>query len=123
MKNKATQFQTGNDLSAEFVCVNRTLKGDTFDVYTMIEDPTITIKHSTKRGAPILIKEDKYDGNTYMAGDAYDVFNVWVQLEVADSTTGRPGCSKCIAEDVRSFDDALTVAMDLIQDLQFEEIA
>lgn len=116
---KATLFQTGNDLSEGLVSVQRRLKGDTFDVYEFIEDDSVTIKHSAKRGAPILIKEDKYNGNTYVAGDAYDVFNVWVRVRNA-VPGGQSGLNVCIAEDVLSFDDALAIAQEHIQDVQFE---
>lgn len=122
MNNKATLFQTGNDLSEGFVSINRTLKANSFDVYTMVEDCDVTIKHSAKRGTPILVKEDKYNGNTYVAGDAYDVFDVWVQLQEADSTSGRPGCSKCIAENVLTFDDAIERAQMYIKEVQFDEM-
>jgi len=123
MKNKATLFQTGNDLSEGFVSVNRTLKANSFDVYTMIEDSDVTIQHSTKRGPSILVKEDKYNGNTYVAGDAYDVFNVWINIQDPDSTIGRPGMKKCIAEDLRSFDDAFERAQMYIKEVQFDEFA
>lgn len=122
MNNKTTLFQTGNDLSEGLVSVSRRLKGDTFDVYELIEDCDVTIKHSAKRGAPVLIKEDKYNGNTYAAGIAYDVFNVWVQVEHADSSKGRPGLSKCIAEDVLTFDDAIERAQMYIKEVQFDEM-
>lgn len=123
MKNKATLFQTGNDLSEGFVSVNRTLKANSFDVYSFVEDSDVTIQHSTKRGPSILVKEDKYNGNTYVAGDAYDVFNVWINVQDADSTIGRPGLKKCIAEDLRSFDDAFERAQMYIKEVQFDEFA
>ena len=107
-----TLFQTGNDLSDSFmkVCYRR-LKGNSFDVYEMIANPNVSIKHHSRRGSSELIKEDPINGNTYAAGIAYDSFDVWVNLQDADSTTGRPGCSKCVAEDIRSFEEALIVAM------------
>jgi len=120
MKNDKTLFQTGNDLSEEMVAVFRSLKADTFDVYSFVEDSDVTVVHSAKRGAPILVKEDKYNGNTYVAGDAYDVFNVWVNIQDADSTIGRPGMKKCIAENVLNFVDALDIAFDYIKEVQFE---
>lgn len=122
MKNKATLFQTGNDLSEGFVSVNRTLKADTFDVYSFVEDSDVTIQHSTKRGPSILVKEDKYNGNTYIAGIAYDVFNVWVNVQTADSSIGRPGLKKCIAEDLSTFDDAFDRAQMYIKEVQFDEM-
>lgn len=122
MKNNTTLFQTGNDLSEGFVSVNRTLKANNFDVYTMIEDCDVTIQHSTKRGPSELIESDPVRGNMYRAGIAFDVFSVWVQIQSADSSTGRPGCAKCIAEDLRSFDDAFDRAQMYIKDVQFDEM-
>ena len=110
-----TLFQTGNDLSDDFksVCY-RSLKDCSFDVYQLLQDSNVTIKHRARRGKPELIEEDPIKGNTYLAGIAYDSFDVWVQVQSADSTIGRPGCSKCVAEDVRTFVDAIAIAQEYV---------
>lgn len=123
MKNNnasSTLFQTGNDLSEDLISVYRSLKSDTFDVYQMTEDTDVTIVHSCKRGPSELIESDPVKGDTYRAGVAYDVFNVWIQIQTA--IPGKtPGLKKCIAEDVRSFDDAWQIASEYVQDMQFDE--
>jgi hypothetical protein len=108
-------FETGNDLSDDFmkVCYRR-MKSDSFDVYEMIGNSKVSIKHRARRGPSELIKEDPINGNTYVAGIAYDSFDVWVNVQDADSSIGRPGCSKCVAEDVRTFDDAISIAQEYI---------
>jgi hypothetical protein len=111
----ATLFQTGNDLSNNFmkVCYRR-MKANSFDVYEMIGNSNVSIKHHARRGPSELIKEDPIKGNTYVAGVAYDSFDVWVEVQKADSAIGRTGCSKCVAEDVRSFEDAISIAQEYI---------
>jgi hypothetical protein len=108
-------FETGNDLSDDFmkVCYRR-MKSDSFDVYEMIGNFKVSINHRARRGPSELIKEDPINGNTYVAGIAYDSFDVWVNVQDADSSIGRPGCSKCVAEDVRTFDDAISIAQKYI---------
>ena len=110
-----TLFQTGNDLSDDFkkICYRR-LKSNSFDVYQMIENSNVSIKHSTKRGPSELIEEDSIKGNTYIAGIAYDSFNVWVNIQDADPSIGRPGCSKCVAENVCNFADAIVIAQECV---------
>jgi hypothetical protein len=73
------------------------------DIYTL-GFSTITIKHSTKRGAPELI-----ESNLYIAGEAYDVFDVWVLVRHAIPGE-RSGLCRCIAEDCLTFDEAITAA-------------
>ena len=117
-----TLFQTGNDLSDDFMSIcYRALKGNTFDVYRMIDDSDVSINHRAKRGPSEFVGYSESGNAQYIAGIAYDSFDVWVNVQDADSTTGRPGCSKCIAEDVRSFDEAIGIAQDYIQDVKFEE--
>jgi hypothetical protein len=95
------------------VCYRR-MKSDSFDVYEMIGNFKVSINHRARRGPSELIKEDPINGNTYVAGIAYDSFDVWVNVQDADSSIGRPGCSKCVAEDVRTFDDAISIAQKYI---------
>ena len=108
-------FETGNDLSDDFmkVCYRR-MKSDSFDVYEMIGNSKVSIKHRARRGPSELIEEDPINGNTYIAGIAYDSFDVWVDVQDPDSTTGRPGCSKCVGEDIRTFADAISIAQEYI---------
>ena len=108
-------FETGNDLSDDFmkVCYRR-MKSDSFDVYEMIGNPKVSIKHRARRGPSELIKEDPIEGNTYVAGIAYDSFDVWVDFQDPDSSTGRPGCSKCVGEDIRTFAYAISIAQEYI---------
>jgi hypothetical protein len=108
-------FETGNDLSDDFmkVCYRR-MKSDSFDVYEMIGNSKVSINHRARRGPSELIKEDPINGNTNVAGIAYDSFDVWVNVQDADSSIGRPGCSKCVAEDVRTFADAISIAQEYI---------
>ena len=77
------------------------------DIYTL-GFSAVTIKHSTKRGAPELI-ESNPRGNMYIAGEAYDVFDVWVLVRHAIPGE-RSGLSRCIAEDCLTFDEAITAA-------------
>ena len=94
-----TLFQTGNDLSEDYkkVCV-RTLKTDTFDVYVLLANPQVKVKHSARREKP-----EHLGNGLYIAGEAYDSFDVWI-MEDANNEA-------CKAENVKSFEDALTVAM------------
>ena len=69
----------------------------------------ISIKHSTKRGAPELIESNPIRGNRYIAGEAYDVFDVWVLVRHAIPGE-RSGLSKCIAEGCLTFDEAMAAA-------------
>ena len=61
-----------------------------------------------------MIEEDSIKGNTYIAGIAYDSFNVWVNIQDADPSIGRPGCSKCVAENVCTFADAIVIAQECV---------
>lgn len=110
-----TLFETGNDLSDDFmkVCYRR-MKSDSFDVYQMIENSKVSIKHRARRGPSELIEENPINGNTYIAGIAYDSFDVWVDVQDPDSTIGRIGCSKCVGEDIRTFADAISIAQEYI---------
>lgn len=103
----ATLFLSGNDLSENYksVCVRR-MKTNTFDVYSLIHNPDIEIKVRGRRGPSELIKEDPVKGNTYVAGESYDSFDVWVKNKITD----RHSKHSCIAENLRSFDEAIQVA-------------
>ena len=105
----ATLFLSGTDLSEshnlQSVCVRR-MKTNTFDVYSLIHNPDIEIKVRGRRGPSELIKEDPVKGNTYVAGESYDSFDVWVRNKITDLRWE----SSCIAEDLRSFDEAVQVA-------------
>jgi hypothetical protein len=78
------------------------------DIYTL-GFSGVTINHSAKRGAPELIESDPIRGNRYVAGEAYDVFDVWVIVRTAIPGE-RSGLSKCIAKDCLTFDEAITAA-------------
>ena len=78
------------------------------DIYTL-GFSGISIKHTTKRGAPDLIESNPIRGNMYIAGEAYDVFDVWVIVRTAIPGE-RSGLSKCIAEDCLTFDEAIDAA-------------
>lgn len=80
-----------------------------FDIYTL-GFSGVTIKHSAKRGPSELIESDPIKGNLYIAGEAYDVFDVWVNLRTANPSTGQSGLSKCIAEDCLTFREAMEFA-------------
>ena len=70
----------------------------------------VTIQHSAKRGAPVLVSSDPERGNTYVAGEAFDVFAVWVRQQ--DAIPGsRPGITAQVAE-VATFDEAVRIAQD-----------
>ena len=73
-----------------------------FDTYA-VGLSGVTIQHSAKRGNP-----ERIDGNTYVAGEAFDVFAVWVRQQDA-IPGGRPGITSQIAE-VATFDEAVAVA-------------
>jgi phosphoribosylformylglycinamidine (FGAM) synthase-like amidotransferase family enzyme len=109
----ATLFQTGNDLSDDFMkfCYRR-MKANSFDVYEMIGNSNVSIKHHARRGPSEFVGYTENGSAQYIAGVAYDSFDVWVQVQHADSTIGRPGCSKCVAENVRSFEDAIAIAQE-----------
>ncbi|NCV79984.1 MAG: hypothetical protein EBW25_04280, partial [Actinobacteria bacterium] len=93
-----TLFETGNDLSDDFmkVCYRR-MKSNSFDVYEMIGNSKVSIQHRARRGPSEFVGYSESGNAQYIAGIAYDSFDVWVNVQDADSTTGRPGCSKCIA--------------------------
>ena len=80
-----------------------------FDTY-VLGFSGITIKHSAKRGAPVLVSSDPERGNTYVAGEAFDVFSVWVRQQDA-IPGGRPGITAQVAE-VATFDEAVRIAQD-----------
>ena len=107
-----TLFETGNDLSDDFmkVCYRR-MKSDSFDVYEMIGNSKVSIQHRARRGPSEFVGYTESGNAQYIAGIAHDSFDVWVKVEDADPTIGRPGCSKCVTEDIRSFEEALIVAM------------
>lgn len=110
-----TLFETGNDLSDDFmkVCYRR-MKTNSFDVYEMIGNSNVSIKHHARRGPSEFVGYTENGSAQYIAGVAYDSFDVWVNVQDADSTIGRPGCSKCVAEDVRTFVDAIVIAQEHI---------
>ena len=95
-----TLFEIGDDLSNEF-CV-RTMKTSRFDVYTLNENQNIKIKHCTRRGPSEQIGEC-----TYIAGIAYDSFNVWIHKGKQPDGSF---LESCVAEDVKSFDEAFSIA-------------
>jgi hypothetical protein len=111
----ATLFQTGNDLSDDFtkVCYRR-MKANSFDVYEMIGNSNVSIKHHARRGPSEFVGYTENGSAQYLAGIAHDSFDVWMKVQDADSSIGRPGCSKCVAEDVRSFADAIAIAQEYI---------
>lgn len=78
-----------------------------FDTYA-VGFSGVTIEHSAKRGAPELIASDPERGDTYLAGEAFDVFAVWVRQQDA-IPGGRPGITSRIAE-VATFDEAVRIA-------------
>lgn len=98
-----TLFQQGNDLSDDFmkVCYRR-MRANTFDVYQMIDNPDVEIKHRARYDKPVWNEESQ----CYFPGDAYDSFNVWVKR---NDNPSRPHYA-CVAEDLRSFEDAINVA-------------
>lgn len=110
-----TLFETGNDLSDDFmkVCYRR-MKSDSFDVYEMIENSKVSINHRTRRGPSEFVGYTENGSAQYIAGIAHDSFDVWVNVQDADSTIGRPGCSKCVGEDIRTFADAILIAQEYI---------
>lgn len=76
----------------------------------------VTIIHTTKRENPELIASDPERGNTYLAGKAFDVFNVWVRVQDADPERGiLCGKSKCIGEGLHTFRDAVSLARDFLR--------
>jgi len=97
----ATLFLSGNDLSENYTDVVRQMKANTFDVYSLIPNSDIEIKVRGRRGPCEQIGE-----NRYLAGESYDSFDVWVKNKI----TNRQWESSCIAEDLRSFNDAVQVA-------------
>jgi hypothetical protein len=90
------------------------MKTNSFDVYEMIGNSNVSIKHHARRGPSEFVGYTENGSAQYIAGVAYDSFDVWVELQKADSTIGRPGCSKCVAEDVRSFEDAIAIAQEYV---------
>lgn len=104
----ATLFQSGNDLSEQFnvqnVCVRR-MKTNSFDVYTLLHNPDIEIKVRARRGPSEFLGYSENGNSRYVAGIAYDSFDVWV-----NNREGLRFSSSCIAEDLRSFVDAVQVA-------------
>lgn len=98
-----TLFQIGEDLSEDFpnIC-SRTMKTNRFDIYTMSQNSNVTIQHSQRRGPSEQIGE-----RTYVAGIAYDSFDVWV-----DKGKQQNGAylKTCVAENVRNFTEALQFA-------------
>ena len=65
---------------------------------------------------PEKIASDPERGDTYLAGKAFDVFNVWVRVQDADPVKGTCGMSKCIGEGLRTFNDAVEIAQDYLRD-------
>lgn len=113
----ATLFSQRIDLSEGHKGVTLYNRSRNQDIYT-VGFSSVTIKHSAKRGAPELIESDPIKGNLYIAGDAYDTFDVWAQVRIADSAAGISGLSKCIAEDCESFDEAIVAAFAYLSNAQ-----
>jgi hypothetical protein len=84
------------------------------DIYTL-GFSGVSIKHSAKRGAPELIESDPIKGNRYIAGEAFDVFDVWVLVRHAIPGE-RSGLSKCIAEGCLTFNEAIASATAYLTD-------
>lgn len=101
--SQATLFQTGNDLSEDFmkVCYRR-MKTNSFDVYQMIENSNVSIKHQTRRGPSEFVGYSDNGNAHYIAGVAFDSFNVWV-------SNGNE--SSCVCENASTFEDAIAVAL------------
>ena len=85
------------------------------DTYT-IGFSSVTIVHTTKRENPEKIASDPERGDTYLAGKAFDVFNVWVRVQNADPVKGTCGMSKCIGEGLPTFKDAVALAQDYLRE-------
>ena len=113
----ATLFSQRIDLAEGHTGVTLYNRSRNQDTYT-VGFSSVTIKHSAKRGAPELVESDPVKGNLYIAGDAYDTFDVWTQVRTADSTRGVPGLSKCIAEDCTTFDEAISAAYAYLSEAQ-----
>jgi hypothetical protein len=108
-----TLFEIGNDLSDNYakVCV-RQMKSSRFDVYVMLQNSDVTIQHSQRRG-PAEFKGIDSNGNScYIAGEAYDSFDVWVR-RISDVNHINYGPSSRVAENVKSFDEAIRIAKNL----------
>ena len=78
------------------------MKTSSFDVYTLSKNQNIKIKHCTRRGPSEQIGE-----GTYIAGIAYDSFNVWIHKGKQPDGSF---LESCVAEDVKSFDEAFSIA-------------
>ena len=85
------------------------------DTYTL-GFSSVTIIHTTKRENPEKIASDPERGDTYLAGKAFDVFNVWVRVQNADPEKGICGKSKCIGEELPTFKDAVALAQDYLRE-------
>lgn len=96
-----TLFEAGDDLSNEFC--SRTMKTNRFDIYTLSQNSNVQINHSLRRGPSEQIGE-----RTYVAGIAYDSFDVWVKKGKQQDGSF---LQSCVAEDVKSFDEAFQIAM------------
>ena len=101
--SQATLFQTGNDLSDDFmkVCYRR-MKTNSFDIYQMIGNPNVSIKHRTRRGPSEFVGYSENGNANYIAGIAFDSFDVWVQ---------NGNGSSCVCENASTFEDAIAVAL------------
>ena len=85
------------------------------DTYT-VGFSGVTIVHTAKREDPEKIESDPERGDLYLAGKAFDVFNVWVRVQNADPAKGTCGMSKCIGEGLRNFKDAVALAQDYLRE-------
>ena len=85
------------------------------DTYT-VGFSGVTIVHTSKREDPEKIESDPERGDLYLAGKAFDVFNVWVRVQNADPAKGIHGESKCIGEGLRNFKDAVALAQDYLRE-------
>lgn len=112
----ATLFAQRIDLSEGLKGSGITLYQRTprFDTYT-VGFSGVTIVHCAKRENPEKIESDPERGDLYLAGKAFDVFNVWVRVQNADPSKGIPGMSKCIGKELRTFNDAVELAQDYLR--------
>lgn len=107
-----TLFELGNDLSENHLkdCVRR-MKSSRFDVYSMLQNSNVTIQHSQRRGPAEFQGIDSNGNSCYIAGEAYDSFDVCVRL-ISDPNHGT---TRYVAQNVKSFEEALAIAKQNIQ--------
>ena len=110
-----TLFEIGNDLSENHQkdCVRR-MKSSRFDIYTLLQDSNVTIQHSQRRGPAEFQGTDSSGNSCYIAGPAYDCFDVCVRL-ISDPNHMNYGTTRYVAQNVKSFEEALIIAKQNIQ--------